>query len=334
MSTGARVRLMWLSIAMVAVLIGGGIGTYALFSAMAGPAAADLQAGTVSLGSPTTSLVNVTDMAPGDSDTKQYAVTYTGSLDAWLLLDTTLTGDLTTCDGGKFTFTITDNAGKSYLANAQGQVARIVSTGTTTTFSLDYALDLSAGNPCQAKDATFTIRVRAVQARNNTLPDNSGPTSDGSLIVHGFEIGGFSGWDVYVPPGGSADIVTGHNGYSAQEGSHFALLKTDGPGSYTTASRDFTVGAGATVSGTAFFWDAEGGSCTFNDNAHIVIRQGATVVATVWSASSCSTGTTPWQTWTHTFAAGGTYTVEARIANVGDSVVDSYMGLDGVTISN
>ena len=60
---------------------------------------------------------------------------------------------------------------------------------------------------------------------------------------------------------------------------------------------------------------------------------GGSVVATVFSASVSTGGSTPWTYWEYTFTAAGTYTVETRVANWIDSAVDSYMGLDAVMLT-
>lgn len=153
----------------------------------------------------------------------------------------------------------------------------------------------------------------------------------GGFTNPSFEVG-LTGWTAAVPTGGFAGAVTNHGGYNPVHGSYFALLKTDGPGSYTTLSQTFSVEAGDAISGWAFFRAND--VIPYNDNAQVQIMQGGTIIATVFGGS-VSTGTRPWTFWTYEFTAPGTYTLQARIANGGilgggsrNSDFDSFMGLD------
>lgn len=170
-----RLAMSLLAVAAISALVIGG--TFALFTASTTNQSNTFTAGTVTLDAHATNLVNVTNIAPGDSGTATYSVKYTGSLDAWLGLSTTLSGDLTTCDGGgKYTYSISDGT-KSYNANAADQVIKKVVPNETVTFTLTGALNLNAGNDCQGDSATFSMLVKAVQARNNTNGTNDGPIS-------------------------------------------------------------------------------------------------------------------------------------------------------------
>jgi len=117
--------------------------------------------------------------------------------------------------------------------------------------------------------------------------------------------------------------------YMPKTGPEFILMKTDGPGSYTTAARTFVAKAGETISGWAFF-DARD-YVPYNDNGQVTISSGGTVLATLFSASVATVGSygeTPWTYWEYTFLSDGTYTLEAKVANAFDSTLDSYLGLD------
>jgi hypothetical protein len=112
-------------------------------------------------------------------------------------------------------------------------------------------------------------------------------------------------------------------------GSEFILMKTDGPGSYTTASRTFVAKAGETISGWAFFDALD--YLPYNDNGQVTINSGGSVLATLFSASVSTVGAygeTPWTYWEYTFPSDGTYTLAAKVANAVDSEFDSYLGLD------
>ncbi|HWI52180.1 MAG TPA: TasA family protein [Symbiobacteriaceae bacterium] len=177
-----RLYLGLLAIAAIAVLTT--VGSLALFSASATPETATYTAGTVTLGDPTTRLATVTGLAPGDTGSSTYTIQYTGNLSAWLGLDTSLSGDLTTCDGGgRLTVTITDANSNSYSSNASNQVIKgaagaiaPVAAGATKAFTVSYNLALAAGNACQGKSATISLTVKAVQSANNTDP-GVGPLS-------------------------------------------------------------------------------------------------------------------------------------------------------------
>jgi len=178
--------------------------------------------------------------------------------------------------------------------------------------------------------AVAAIAIAAIFA----LPAGALPPP--SPIVNGsFETGDLTGWTATVPVGGSATVVPG-----GVDGLFTAELKTDGPGSYTTLSQVIPglgggFGSVNKLKGWANFVDSEGGSCIFNDNAQVLVdRIVAGFVAsttTVFSASSCSTGSTGWVQWSYSVPGQGAYRIRARIANGGDSVVDSFLYVDAHT---
>lgn len=172
-----RLSMSLLAVGLISLVVSAA--TFALFSATTTNVNNTFTAGTVTLGTPATTLVNVTNIAPGDSGSGTYSVEYTGSLGAWLGLDTALSGDLTTCDGGgRFVVNISDGA-NAYSANAANQVigAVPVSTGTVVTLTANWALALAAGNDCQADSAQLSMMVHAVQSANNTNGAGTGPIS-------------------------------------------------------------------------------------------------------------------------------------------------------------
>lgn len=170
-----RVSLSLLAIAVVSLLVSAS--SFALFSAQSGNANNTFTAGTVTLGAPMFDATDVLNIAPGDSGSKGYSIQYTGSLDAWLGLSTSTSGDLFTCDGGgRFHATYTDGV-NTYSGNAADQVVGIFMPGQILSLGLNWSLDLAAGNDCQGDSAMVSIMVKAVQARNNTLPGNAGPIS-------------------------------------------------------------------------------------------------------------------------------------------------------------
>jgi hypothetical protein len=170
-------------------------GTLALFFANTPVQSNSLASGSVTLGAPATTLVNVSGLVPGASDTKTYTVTYTGSSPAWLGVIANVSGDLATCDGGKLQMLLADDAAPAttYRWNQpspevvrtggtpEAPVAVPVTTGTTKTFRIGYSLPLDASNPCQSKTAGLQLQVVAVQSEFNTNATNNGPITWGTV---------------------------------------------------------------------------------------------------------------------------------------------------------
>lgn len=169
-----RVSLSLLAVGVISLVVSAA--SFALFTATTTNVDNTFTSGTVTLGTPSTNIVSVTNIAPGDSDSYTYEVEYTGSLDAWLGLDASISGDLTTCDGGgQFTVSISD--GVNTYGTGVNQVLGEFATGGMVNLSLDWALALGAGNDCQAKSADVSLTVHAVQSKNNTNGTNTGPIS-------------------------------------------------------------------------------------------------------------------------------------------------------------
>lgn len=150
----------------------------------------------------------------------------------------------------------------------------------------------------------------------------------------GFETGDLGGWAATVPPGGSAVVTSGFAEYGPSEGAYYALLKTDGPGSYTRIVLGFAGSAGQTVSGAAFFKSAD--YMPFNDNAWVRLfgPDGETTVFYSDVSIVGNYGSSGWTPFSAVLSSTGDYTLEARVANALDSGFDSHMGLDGVAISS
>jgi hypothetical protein len=147
------------------------------------------------------------------------------------------------------------------------------------------------------------------------------------LINPGFEIGDTTGWTEDITNGGNIYVVSSWDSFTAQNGHYFAVLRPDTIDDPTTLSQDVTVSAGDVISGWAFFDNLETNPSTYNDWAEIVIIDSSAVETQVFYANAVG-GDTGWQVWSHTFTASGTYTIEARVANAGDSAVNSPLGLD------
>jgi hypothetical protein len=168
-----------------------------------------------------------------------------------------------------------------------------------------------------------------------------------------FETGDTTGWVETIPAGGTIEIVNNCDApcsgfdsfdpYEPVDGDFFALLKTDGPGSFTTLSQTLVAQAGVEISGWAFFYNAET-ICAIEpflcasvcDETQINIYVDDVLTEEVFAASSCTTSSTDWTQWTFTVPGASCeeveITIEARITNIGDSVVDSLMGVDALEL--
>lgn len=166
-------------------------------------------------------------------------------------------------------------------------------------------------------------------------------TSAANILVNGgFETGNFTGWNVTIPPGGAAQVVTRFDfpvpaagTYFAKEGNYFALLTNGQQDVWTVVSQTFA--AGATISGWAFFKTVDFAPWNDECKVEITVSSGGQVIATLFQASVLSVGNfggTPWTYWSYAFANAGEYTIQARVVNRGDSAVASYVGLDGVSV--
>ncbi|GEM_PF-2342419 len=164
------------------------------------------------------------------------------------------------------------------------------------------------------------------------------------LVNGGFETGDLTGWNASVPPGGSAQVVdvftitTADNNtatYNPIEGQYFALLRNGLADQYTMVSQPFLADKGVVISGWAFFKTTD--YLPYNDtgSVEVTINAGPELIATVFSASVSTVGNyggTPWTHWSYTFYSRGNYTVQARVVNLLDSSVPSYLGLDDVSL--
>ena len=172
----------------------------------------------------------------------------------------------------------------------------------------------------------------------------------------GFETGDYSGWGNYIPSGGSIDVNTSYTAdsdwpddigptYSPVEGNYFAVLKTDGPGSYTTLRQDIYLNAGQTIKGYAAFDAQEFYDVDYNDNATVIIKDSSNnVIDTLWYSDVFKVGDlgeSPWESWEWTATTAGTYTLEMKVSNVGynyndnvdNSFLDSRALFDGISVS-
>ena len=174
--------------------------------------------------------------------------------------------------------------------------------------------------------------------RDSLFVSNNGgeETPSFNMTNKGFEFGDLTGWNVYTGGSGSALVETSWyspNGtnYTAASGDWFALLQNGALNESTFISQNFTIDAGDIIQGWAFFSTGEDyGESEFNDECSVDIMDGATLVDRVFYADTYHPNwpDTPWTYWSWEAPSAGNYTLLARVVNIGDGDVPSYLGLD------
>ena len=161
-----------------------------------------------------------------------------------------------------------------------------------------------------------------------------------------FETGDLTGWSWTVPAGASIDVVTSHSdpggtgttSWAATDGSCFALLKTDGPGSLTQLYQSYSTTPGNPLV-FDYFWDSRD-SKPFDDTASLSIYSGVglagplvgTVTLGSVNADPQDYWGTAWQTANLYLGSAGIYTVVFEVRNSLDGIKDSYLGIDNVVL--
>ncbi|MFC1981023.1 hypothetical protein ACFLVN_02110 [Chloroflexota bacterium] len=157
------------------------------------------------------------------------------------------------------------------------------------------------------------------------------------MTNEGFETGDFTGWTVDEGFSGDASVVTSfYASYVPTTvypycGEYFAVLENGAEDEDTSISQDFTISAGETIEGWAFFYTTEWfEEPDYNDECSVDIMDGATLVDRVFFADTWDAQypLTPWTYWSWTAPSSGTYTLVARVVNILDSGAPSYIGLD------
>jgi spore coat-associated protein N len=171
-----RLSMSLLAVGAVSLMVTAG--SFALFSASTTNQNNVFTAGTVALGTPTpfTCAVGAGGVAPGDTGACNVSVTYTGSLEAWLGVTASGSGDLFS---GVNPMSITDvKDGAASLPNIGGKyVIGRRNTGASAAASVLWSFPLAAGNEYQGKNGTINLMFYAVQARNNTNAANTAPNA-------------------------------------------------------------------------------------------------------------------------------------------------------------
>ena len=179
--------------------------TFGLFSANSGPQNNSFTSGTVTLGTPVSAPCTVSNMVPGDDSTGYtpdpsartdsqtaactFTVTYSGNVPAYIglglatsgtnLYDGTATGLQFQISDGSASYT-TSGAINTNTASDPLYVSTDSPGASAHTFTVNYALPLSAGNTYQNKSTTLTLTVYAVQSGNN----GTGVCTAGSQCAH------------------------------------------------------------------------------------------------------------------------------------------------------
>jgi len=113
-------------------------------------------------------------------------------------------------------------------------------------------------------------------------------------------------------------------------GSNMALLTAGEEDQFTVLSQTFTAAKGDLISGVACFGSSDHGS--YNDYAEVVLKNGAghKISELFYCDSKTVHGVarSDWQPWKYAFISGGTYILEARVVNIGDSSNSSVLALD------
>jgi hypothetical protein len=163
-----------------------------------------------------------------------------------------------------------------------------------------------------------------------------------TLTNQGFETGNLSGWDTTIPVGATINVVSSHTDLSGgatgttswlpNEGSYFALLKTDHPGNICHLTQTFFASAGEELE-FAYFWDS-GDYKPYNDMARGELFGEAAGPVLLFEESVNTDPLdywgTPWKQVSYTITADGTYTVDFEVWNGGDSLLPSYLGIDTI----
>ncbi|WP_342433272.1 TasA family protein [Neobacillus sp. FSL H8-0543] len=158
------------SSALALSLIAGG--TYALFSANAVNAGNEFTAGTVKItdyttgGNVASQMINFSNLAPGDTDTKKVTIKNEGTLDAWVRINDAATQ--ATRSGELFN-------GATPLQISYSDEPVFVGVGQTVELDVKYSFPLHANDSYQSAKGSINVVVDAVQARNNDQNNDSKP---------------------------------------------------------------------------------------------------------------------------------------------------------------
>lgn len=163
-----RILLSLATVGALSALITGA--TFALFTAESENLNNTFTAGTVKFGEDfeTSCDLSASNIAPGDSGTCTYEIAYVGSLEAFVGVEHSASGDLF---AGKHPMTYTINGSSDSGIILLGTA----NSGDTVSADVEWSFPLAAGNEYQGKSGSITLKFKAVQVRNND--DGSGNPS-------------------------------------------------------------------------------------------------------------------------------------------------------------
>ncbi|BAD40166.1 TasA family protein [Symbiobacterium thermophilum] len=155
-----RILLSLATVGALSALVTGA--TFALFTASTENTNNTFTAGTVRFGKDFNASCDLSadNIAPGDSGSCSYTITYVGSLEAFVGVEHSVSGDLFSGDN-PMTYTVNgkSDSGTILLGKA--------SNGDTVTADVQWSFPLAAGDEYEGKSGTISLTFKAVQVRNN-----------------------------------------------------------------------------------------------------------------------------------------------------------------------
>lgn len=165
-----RLALSMLAIALVSGLVVAG--TFALFTAEGSVSDNTFVAGDVTLGEAASLGCNLPtgDLAPGDSSSCSFKITYSGSLNAWVGYTAVFGGEL----ADKLSFDYHRVDGNDLVQKDTKYVVGEFAPAGEKTVVIGYTFAKNADDTYEDATGSLTLALTAVQARNNTTTINIG----------------------------------------------------------------------------------------------------------------------------------------------------------------
>jgi hypothetical protein len=203
----------------------------------------------------------------------------------------------------------------------------IVSINCGCSFDMDWSLTMKKFLAAAALAASVAVPNAASAATLINGSFEAGPTGNPTTPP---------GWSTNRP--NNVRVVNIFNGYTAVDGTKFAVISNGAQNIATTLFQQFEMTAGEIIRFAVAFYTEEstvGNSNFFNDNGSLftINIDGGGTPSTLFQSSVNAIGSgqgTPWTFVSFTAPNTGLYQVTARVANIGDGVVPSYLLLDAV----
>lgn len=175
MSIKTKLVLLTAVTALGATMVAGG--SFALYSGQVKNEGNSFASGTVHIsdysgGAVANTMLNFSNLAPGDKDTRVITIKNDGTLDAYIGVN----GPATQSSryGNLF-------GGSSPLQISYDTAPKRVAAGQTATLNVTYTMPLSADNSYQGQSGAINIVIDAVQARNNEF--TTGPNANAAPFI-------------------------------------------------------------------------------------------------------------------------------------------------------